>query len=127
MSQIKPKTLFKVNLKSKWQNYDVIATQEKIDFFKEYYKAYEITVLEDLGMPDLEGIQIEVLGRDRIFSFSTQYYEVTSDRELTDADFDNLRALDCFMVGQVHGKVIKSDKINNKFRYSVKSECDSGD
>jgi hypothetical protein len=123
------KKLFKVKTVSKYQDEinEFLADQEKIDYMNKY--KYGIKSIEVLGehVYSLPSFEIVQTGGTSGRSYSSQYYTLTCDRELTDDDMRVLRALGTFMVGQVYGKLTGVKKEGDKFIHSIFSECDSGD
>lgn len=123
------KKLFKVKTVSKYQDEinEFLADQERIDFMNKY--KYGIKSIEVLGehVYNLPSFEMTKTGGFSGRSYSSQYYTLTCDRELTDDDMTVLRALGTFMNGQVHGKLTGVKKEGDKFIHSIFSECDSGD
>lgn len=123
------KKLFNVRIVERHDNRvkDIIADQERIDFMNKYnhsYKSIEVLGEHVYNLPSFEIVQT---GGESRRSYSSQYYTLTCDRELTDDDMTVLRALRTFMNGQVHGKLTGVKKEGDKFIHSIYSECDSGD
>jgi hypothetical protein len=124
------KKLFKVRIVERHDNRlkEIIATQEHIDFMNKYsyysYKLIEVLGEHIYSLPSFEIVQT---GGESRRSYSSQYYTLTCDRELTDDDMRVLRALGTFMHGQVHGELTEVKRDGDKFIHSIYSICDSGD
>jgi hypothetical protein len=123
------KKLFKVRIVERHDDRvkDILADQERIDFMNKYnqsYKSIEVLGEHVYSLPSFEIVQT---GGTSGRSYSSQYYSLTCDRELTDDDMKVLRALRTFMHGQVNGKLTGVKRDGDKFIHSIFSECDSGD
>jgi hypothetical protein len=111
-----------------WAKY---ATQESIDNYNKY-RCCAVEVLTQKPAPKEwpEGVVVENLGgSDRGYRcYAEVDYKVTSPVELTEDDFDILRAQGCFMSGQEHGSVC-GHKVNDDgtHEYRCRSICDSSD
>lgn len=102
----------------------MIATQDTIDYCNSW--GNKCKVIESLG---------KLCPRVTVFHTDTnsgrcwcaKYYNVISDYELNEQDFEILRAQSFFLHGQYTGKVLGKEYRDGKFIYKLKSEIDSGD
>jgi hypothetical protein len=122
---IQSKPLFLINVTDKWSSRTFIATQKTIDYHASH-KTSKVTIIENLGeyVPNCE-VFIESVTERRCFCSVT--YKVIAEKALNDTDFEVLRALGCFLLGQISGELLKSSEENGKFNYTLLSERDSGD
>lgn len=122
---VQSKPLFLINVTDKWSNNTFIATQSTIDYHTGH-KTSKVTIIENLGeyVPKCE-VFIESVTERRCFASVT--YKVIAEKALNDTDFEVLRALRCFLLGQISGKLLKSSEEGGKFIYTLLSERDSGD
>lgn len=89
----------------------------------------EVQTSQPLGILWPEGVEVETLtnNSDNRRCLSTATYLVKSPRELTDGDWQILRASDAFMNGQECGIVTKTTQTENGWEYHCRSLCDSSD
>ena len=92
-----------------------------------YGRESTYTVVENLGKLWPEGTTVELVGSSAGRCLMTASYAVKSPVELTDKDFELLRAQDCFMNGQEHGLVQSHNVVDGVHVYHVYSLCDSSD
>ena len=124
--KINRQPLFLVNYKDKWEDTTRILTQERIDVQRKYWKGVT-TVVEDLGTPEVD-CSLSLVGINTGRCYVEHWYDLVSPKELSDRDFEILRAWGCFLYGQVTGEVRKKSKSEDgQWHYSIQSECDSGD
>jgi hypothetical protein len=121
-----PERTFLINLKGKWVDTTKVANKKTIDYHAQWSKHDKLTILEDLGTPEID-CEIKLLTESKGRCYISQSYEVRSSRELTDLDFQILRAWQCFLSGQKTGEVISSSRDGETFVYKLFSERDSGD
>ena len=123
------KKLFKVRIVERHDNRvkEILATQGHIDFMNKYNYSYKLIEVLGEHVYNLPSFEMTKTGGTSGRSYSSQYYSLTCDRELTDDDMKVLRALGTFMNGQVHGELKEVKKDGDKFIHSIFSECDSGD
>lgn len=109
--------------------YECYMTQERIDQCRKY-ECCGAEVLEALPYQHdwPKGVVVEETKSSSGRCYAEVHYAVTSPRELTDDDFDVLRAQGAFMNGQecglVCGKSVSPEGIHT---YRLRSICDSSD
>ena len=122
-----PEQIFLINLKDKWTDRTLIATQKSIDHYRTYWKNTTLTIIEDLGTPLID-CEIKLTSVVISNCYVRHDYQVQAKVELTDRDFQVLKAWNCFLNGQRHGDVVSHNKLDDGTNlYHVMSERDSGD
>ena len=124
--EIENQTLFEVNLKNKWRDLTLYVNVESLKFYSKYWNDHVITVKKTVDT-NFNGIELFSTDFSKRNCYRQETYKLISDKELNDDDFNQLRALDVFMGGQETGKLVSSDKENDKFVYKLRSVCDSSD
>ena len=71
--------------------------------------------------------EVKVTSQSSRNCYSEVHYEVTCSSQLTDKDFDILRAQNCFMGGQECGLLRFYKLVDGVHTYSLRSVCDSSD
>jgi hypothetical protein len=121
-----PERTFLINVKGKWVDTTKVANQKTIDYYAQWYKDDKLTIVEDMGIPKID-CEIKLLAESKSRCYISQSYEVRSSKELTNLDFEILRAWQCFLSGQKTGEVISFSRDGEEFVYKLFSERDSGD
>lgn len=125
--QVQPQQVFIINLKDKWKDINLVATQKDIDYYTKYHTRTQLTVLEDLGVPSID-CEITLESENLRRCYCRQDYKVRTKKELSDFDFRVLRAWRCFLDGQRHAEVMSHKVLDDgTIEYHLVSERDSGD
>jgi len=128
--EIIPEKLFRIKLvNDKWnKQYDMLVNQDSIDFYTKWWKDYTLTIEEELEPVSFEGVTLETDGPVKAGRcYHVQTYKLTSPKPLDDFSLDVLRAYGLFMGGQREGALIRSEEVDGKYIYHLKSERDSSD
>lgn len=102
----------------------MIVTQSTIDYCNKWGNGAK--VIESLGKL-CPRVEVFLTDTNSGRCWLAKYYNVVSDHELNDQDFEILRAQSFFLHGQDTGKVLGKEIVDGKFIYKLKSELDSGD
>lgn len=102
----------------------MIAAKSTVDYCVNFGNGAKI--IESLGKL-CPRVEVFLTDTNRGRCWLAKYYNVISDHELNDQDFEILRAQSFFLYGQETGKVLGKEIVDGKFIYKLKSELDSGD
>lgn len=121
--EIKP--LFLINLGGN----EKVVSQDSIDYYKKWWKDTSLEVIEELGEIDLGNIELFVKHTSSGRCYVAVTYELVSEKPLDSFGLEVLRASGNFSrgAGQANGRLERSEEVNGKFVYTLRSECDSSD
>lgn len=129
--EIVPQNLFRISLKHKSRDgydYNFLVNQKRLDYYKDWWKDYELTIEEELAPVSFDSVTLETNGPVKAGRcYTVQTYVLTSPKPLDDFSLDVLRAYGLFMGGQREGALIGKEELEGNYIYKLKSECDSSD
>lgn len=122
---IEVKPLFKIRLDGE----ERLASQDSIDYFKKWWTNSKLEIVEELGEIDLGALEIFITGSHKARCYVSVDYKVISEKPLDSFGLAVLRASGNFQrgAGQEVGKLYRSEEVDGKFTYDLKSVCDSSD
>lgn len=128
--EIVPEKLFRITLvNEKWsKRYEKLVNKKSLEFYKKWWKDYDLTIDEELEPVSFEGVTFEASDVKKAGRcYHTQTYKITSPKPLDEFSLDVLRAYNIFMTGQREGYLLSTEEVDGNYIYNLKSECDSSD
>lgn len=107
----------------------MLGTEQTVKHYQSYPTHYTVADVKPSDERWPEGVTVETTGRRTPFRcYVEAIYAVTAPRELTDFEFQLLRAQGAFMGGQQEGAVMGEPvQKDGVWTYTCMSICDSGD